>query len=634
MVDSFVLASDIAQTTATYALPPLLWLFLYLFAWERPETARASGFGRTTFWLLLPGSLVGSVANAPVLPWAGSVLAINIGGGLVPLVLSALLLRRALGRDARDTLALYLGTFAAACTGLFVIVLAFPPGAADPGGVALGATVAAVLFGLALVWGVRPRSTPEPRVALRAFVLFALTLAALVYTFHTTESLPGYGIASVLPWYLVAPAGLGVASVALARPLLGLPRSAGLAVAYATATFGVLVGADVLREPPLYGGAASLLAIGGAGLVDLLYLTGLLAVVVAYVTFWALERAEPWPRPAVARFPGPAARPALSPSGWLRAALRQLARNDPAGSVRASLEAARSALGHARGLRGLRAGEGAATDWNALAVPAWVASDYANLEALATRAAPVDRRDAERALVAARLLVRLARDTGSDIFASAPARMFAFAIDLAIVTAPAVAVWVAIALWFPGSALQVLGSLPFATAVVAFGAYAFLLFVFWDLRGGTPGKRWRRLAVVDRAMRRPSLAREFVRDAPKILPLSVIAYAVAPALVLLVRAGAPVGFATPAALGAVFTGGALLAVGAGALALIAAVSAVAIAGTAERQRLGDYLAGTWVVRRRPTPAPPPGPQALPAPPAGPAPPPASARGSPSGAPSA
>jgi uncharacterized RDD family membrane protein YckC len=188
--------------------------------------------------------------------------------------------------------------------------------------------------------------------------------------------------------------------------------------------------------------------------------------------------------------------------------------------------------------------------------------------------------------------------------------MSAFALDLVLFTAPAAAIWVALALWSPGSSLEVLAGLPFTTSAVAYPAYAFLAFLFLDLRGGTPGKRWRGLAVMDRSLRPPSLLRGLVREAPKLLALSVIAYAMAPALVLLIRAGSPIGYAAPAALGSVFTGGALLLIAAGALALLATVSAIAIAGSADRQRLGDYLAGTWVLRRpRLRPAPPPSPTA-------------------------
>jgi uncharacterized membrane protein/uncharacterized RDD family membrane protein YckC len=627
MVDPFVLAGDIAQTTATYATPPLLWLFLYLFAWERPDAARASGFGRTAFWLLLPGSLLGSIANAPILVWSGDVLAVNVGGGLVPILLSVILLRRVFGPSANRTLTLFLGAFAVECAALFALVLAVPGSFADPVGVLLLAVGATVAFSLALagIYGRRalagssaaaPTARPDDPglAARRALALFVLTSAVLVFTFHTTESLPGFGIASVLPWYLFAPAGAGLVAAAFARRLFDLPRITGLSTAYAASTLGVLVGADVLREPPLYTGGSLLLAIGGAGLVDLLYLSGLLAAVAAFVAYAVLGGGPAASAGPPVGVPSPvdaasAGSRDLAPSGWLRFSLRQLGRDDRAGSIDASARAVRAALARARRVRGLPP-ESSPRGWEGLPVPPWAPADHANLEALRSRPHPPERRDAERALVSGRLLVRLARDSSGDVFAPAPSRMSAFAVDLAIFTAPAAALWIALALWSPGSSLDILGGLPFSTSAVAYPAYAFLAFLCLDLRGGTPGKRWRGLAVLDRSLRPPSLLRGLVREAPKLLPLSVIAYAMAPALVLLIRAGAPVGYAAPGALGSVLTGGALLLIAAGALALLAAVSAIAIAGNAERQRLGDYLAGTWVVRRpRPTPVPPPSPTA-------------------------
>ncbi|MGI0052676.1 MAG: hypothetical protein ACRECR_00240, partial [Thermoplasmata archaeon] len=80
MVDPFELAFDVTDTLAFLLLPALLWLFLYLWAWEDEASSLAAGFGRRTFWLLLPGCLVASLANLPFFTWNSSVLAINLGG--------------------------------------------------------------------------------------------------------------------------------------------------------------------------------------------------------------------------------------------------------------------------------------------------------------------------------------------------------------------------------------------------------------------------------------------------------------------------------------------------------------------------------------------------------------------------
>jgi hypothetical protein len=78
MVDPLVLTYDVLGGVGSLILTPLLWIALFLCAWTRPADARASGFGRMVFWLLLPGAFLSSFADAPFLPWHGDILAINL----------------------------------------------------------------------------------------------------------------------------------------------------------------------------------------------------------------------------------------------------------------------------------------------------------------------------------------------------------------------------------------------------------------------------------------------------------------------------------------------------------------------------------------------------------------------------
>ncbi len=64
-----------------------------------------------------------------------------------------------------------------------------------------------------------------------------------------------------------------------------------LPAAFVAGTFGVLVGADVLRQPPLYPSSSpGLYIIGGAGVFDLVYLSGLLALATAFAAHRLLGR--------------------------------------------------------------------------------------------------------------------------------------------------------------------------------------------------------------------------------------------------------------------------------------------------------------------------------------------------------
>ena len=279
MVDASVLSSDILQTVAYLALLPLLWLLLFLIAWDDRATAEASGFTRRVFWLLLPGALLGEITYLPIFYWNGNVLTVDIGGGIVPILLSTVLVTRAFG-DRTRFLALFLATFAAVCGLLYAgILVPFPPTWFLLW--AVGVTMVPPVFLLAASRGSEPAlATTLVRVA----QLLILSGFALLVTYYTTATVPGYGIVSTFPWYLLAPIGLGIVVVLLAPPVLRLSREVALGVAFAGTTFGVLIGADLLREPPLYATSGQLFSIGGAGVGDLLYLSPMLALASGYLT--------------------------------------------------------------------------------------------------------------------------------------------------------------------------------------------------------------------------------------------------------------------------------------------------------------------------------------------------------------
>ncbi|HEY6237883.1 MAG TPA: DUF1614 domain-containing protein, partial [Thermoplasmata archaeon] len=279
MVDPLQLASDILETTVYLATPPLLWLFLFLFAWEDEAEARAAGFGRRTFWLLVPGALLGLFADLPIFGWNGDPLAINLAGGLIPVVLSVLLLVRRIP-DPERFMALFLVGFVGESGALLIVLFLAPsPTMID----LLFLLIAALPPALVFLGGFAQPAEVRPTFR-RASAFLALASAILLATFATTSTLPGLGIVSAFPWYLLAPLAAGAVVGLIARPVFQVPPILALPLAYAGTTFGVLIGADLLREPPLYAGTSpTIYAIGGAGTGDLLYLSGLLALAAAFV---------------------------------------------------------------------------------------------------------------------------------------------------------------------------------------------------------------------------------------------------------------------------------------------------------------------------------------------------------------
>ncbi|MCI4322386.1 MAG: DUF1614 domain-containing protein, partial [Thermoplasmata archaeon] len=332
MVDGWSVVWNIAQTVAYLAATPLLWLFLYLFTWEDSGRAKAAGFGRATFWLLVVGGVLGILGDIPLLPIGRFVLGISVAGGLIPLVLSTIFLVR-LSPDSRGLRLPFVGFLVAETAAALVAVVLLPSEFAP----------FAVLV-CALVGSLIATNRLAPGAATALSGAFVLISAAMVVTFLATSSEVGYGIVSEFPFYLFAPIGVGVVAVAVIEAL-HLPSHSAFPLAYSTATIGVLIGADVLRQPPLYGsGVGQFFVIGGAGPADLLYLSGLVALGAA----WAFDRALNRPR----AHPVPET-PALAvPEVLLRSAVTVAISGDPATATRLAGEAADVAVARARLLTG------------------------------------------------------------------------------------------------------------------------------------------------------------------------------------------------------------------------------------------------------------------------------------------
>ncbi len=595
MVDWPTTLWETAALVADYGLPALLWLFLYLLAFERREFAERLGFGRLSFWLIGLGAVLATVALLPLAPIGPDILAVSLGGGIFPLAVGAVALGRTFARGRRD-LGLYLGLLTLVGAVLLATVLIVPVGTTQ--------TLAVLAVSLAAGGAAAGFVGAGPDRALRAPIAGALilTLAVAVATFAASTPTAGSGISELFPIYLLPPLGAGVAAVLAWDGVHPGPTGGALALAYAATGFGVLLGADVLREPPLYqSGYAGVYAIGGAGVFDLLYLSPLVALAVAYLVHRLLGRGVR-PEDGGAPLPTPPGRP----SALLQSAGRARADGDPRRSIAAALQGAREAEAQARRLSGAGPPD-PARPWGGLAVPPWVAADAANLDALA-RAPELGPRDVDRALIAAAGQVYVGSAVARERFASVGARLAAFLLDLAILTVPAALVWGYLALSTPGSLVALFDAPAFLAATYGYVALAFLYFGLTSYWGGrTVGKRALHLIVTSRSLGRPGLLASFVRESTKLVVLSLLGIGAALSVSLLLRGGAlaggttPAGIALPADLAAFLS---LAATTAGLVTLIGTVGLLMVAVTDDRQRLGDVLAGTWVIRDRPVPPPP------------------------------
>ncbi|HTW76516.1 MAG TPA: RDD family protein [Thermoplasmata archaeon] len=593
MIAPLDLANDIAGDVSALALPALLWALLYQLGWEHSAFAESIGFGRRTFWLLVAGGLLGAIVLLPLTPIANDWLAISFPGALFPLLVVGFgLAALAPARRTVPPFVLLLGVEAAAQLAVVVLL----PSAVEQFAGVLAVAAAVPILALAMS-RVAPSALPRSSGA-----VLALLSGVLVVTFATSTAIPGVGIEETFPAYLIGPFVVGfVAAIAAGRYAPGREALA-LPAAYIAGTLGVLIGADVLREPPLYGtGPSGLYAIGGAGVFDLVYLSGLLAFGGAYLAHRLLRRGFEPVAGATAEVPPP-------PFGRLNRAFREGVRGQIPTSMLDSAAASRASAAQAHVLLDLPP---APDDrpWQGLPVPGWVVSDQANLDA-AARTGSTDGREGLRAFLTARWLVLIGREFGLRRFGSIGARIVAFVIDLLLVTVPAVLVFWAILLATPGSLNAAASSLPYNAAAYGYAALAFLYFALAEtVAGTTVGKRLLGLGVRDRHLARPSLEAGLVRNLPKLPSLSVLGIGLAVGVLLLVKAGGGVvlqfagGF--PVSAGTVdFL--VVLSVVIGVVGLLGLVGVLGITLTPERQRFGDLVAGTWVVATGTAARPPAG----------------------------
>lgn len=579
MVDVGVLAGDVLQFWVLLALPALLVLLLYLFAWEDPGRSGPAGFGPRTFWLLIMGGLLGIYSFLPFFRSGGIYLGVSLAGGLIPLLLSAWFLGRELG-GARWALPVFLLGFGAESAASFLVVyLLGSSGWATALGLLATTAAPPLLLGAAGALSAGPW-----RARLGALAVFlGLCSAALYGTFLSTEALPPYGIVSTFPWYLITPLVVGALAGLAAPWAFRRSTASAVPVGYAAVTFGVLVGADVLHQIPLYQpGTSALYIIGGAGPADLLYLSGLIALAPAYLLVRLRRR------------PAEAVRPVPEPARELRSSTEVLHAGRFADSVQASQRATRDSESRTRAILDATGAARAGPTG-----PPWAEADRANLRRLAEAPAPSSA-DAARAYVTAQALVSGDRRLALSGFAPFSRRAWAFLLDLGVLVGLSLPLWL-YAVGQVGATSFISGTAPAALALeLAFPMAGFAYFaVLESMAGTTVGKHLLGLVVRTPALRRPSWRAGAVRTVPRLLVLTLIGLLGPAALAVLMGGagalGPPPG--TPdVAIGVTVALVGVLVEVVSLLGLTGLVSFAIMAAGPERQRLGDLWARTWVLR--------------------------------------
>ena len=572
MVAPLTLLFDVTATVGYFLLLPGLLAVLYLVAWKEIRGGERFGISRDTFWVLVLGGGVGTLGNLPVFYWGGSVMAVNVGGALIPVALSLIILLRFVRPISPSTL---LGTVALWAGASFVAVFLFIRGAPWYAG------LLAIVAGMAFVplW---PGARASPLSALRrAIDVYAILAATTISTFLTTYVVLSVGIVSPFPFLLLPPL-IGAALSVIA--LRGHPSAAGLA--YATSTLGGLMGADVLHQPGLYvpTAGAFLGAIGGAGLEDLVYLTGLLSLSMALLILLPFRGA----RPEVAPEPVTPTRPGM------RAALtfyrhRQYDRVPPAvmEGLRAEAQETRRVLEYGDAPR-LVLGP---TTFAGFRFNPLVMADEERLAYMA-RQATSDRTTAWRALATGYFLERALAEAARFRLAGPIERGRAFLIDVAVTLGPAALLLLALYHWWqiPDWTTALYASPPYEAALFGAAGYPMLFFAISEwLFATTPGKWWVGLEVRGRALERPGLLEALGRNIPKLLPTTSLAFAI----------GLAIPFGLAGGLEAWSLAIAFVLGGIGSVLMLGWIGAITMTANPRRRRLGDLMVGTQVLRVTP-----------------------------------
>lgn len=548
---------------------PAMLAVLYLVAWREVGDAEGIGMDRETFWLLLVGGSVGWIGNVPVFFWGSSIMAVNIGGAVIPIALSLYLMSRFFRPETRGGTVYVIGIWLEATILSVALLLSGLPGFWVLG-----------VYGLAAVT-LLPISTGGFRLtagALATLLQYALLSVATVGTYFTTYVILDAGIVSPFPFVLLPPVAVAGISILALR---GSGTAPGLA--YATATLGSVVGADVLHQPELYapGTGAFFGAIGGAGPLDLVFLSGLLAMALALL-FLPLGRTLR-PRNLRRQYPSTPNPMTRAISAFEEHRYRAIGAMALEG-VQREAESARRLLN--QGIPDTLSGE--PVRFEEFHFHPAVQEDYDALTRVAVRGTP-SRESSWRALVTGFFLKRALEEVVKRRLATPRQRANAFLFDLAVTVGPASAFLI---LFYRLMHLQGVGPAlnNLSYQAVIYGAASYPVFVLslseW-VAGLTPGKWLVGIEVVNRDLAKPGSLQALGRNVTKLVATTPLALGVGLALPYVADGGGQI---------ALLTGMALVLTGL-VTALVAGWVGIAVSATNPRQRrLGDLMVGTQVIQ--------------------------------------
>lgn len=445
------------------AIPILLYVEMYIGHLDYTGFLQKCGFGRREVGLLLVGGLIGIVLGplglfgVPLFIYQSSLLAIDIGGAIIPIVLSIYLLK------------------------------------------------------------IKKLNIP-------AFI-GAVAIIGVV-TYMSSEFRPSLGIVSEFPYYLFP----SFTAIALALLVYRQKITSGIPFAYATTTFGVLIGADIVRIPQVMVGLEEIReemglpiaagSIGGAGGLDLVFLGGLMAI--APLFFLAprfLRRSE-------ADIP-----PSKAFEYSLIDTLSTAEKLNEEGNYKGALESAVRAVDMKIRDVGFKFGikQNSYITLDMLEVHPYIRNDYWLL-INSLKSEYKTQNDAFRGIITARYIIRELEKVENKLYATNIQRIVAFLIDTAII------VGIVISFFYLGGVIGVydLNEILSEQNFIWFLALIMWLWIaqiiyftlFEGWKGQSPGKRLIGIKVTNDELQKCDFLDAFTRNVVRFLDVVLLIYAV------------------------------------------------------------------------------------------------------------
>jgi|GEM_PF-3592525 uncharacterized membrane protein/uncharacterized RDD family membrane protein YckC len=256
-------------TLFTFLIPICTFIMLYIGTFDFSKSFSGVLITKKEFYLLFFGSLLGMLGNIPVIVYGETFLGVNVGGAVIPIILSVYFFKKKFSLDTREML--LLSGIIASLSVVYTLILNANLMQWSMKVYPYRFYIVAGIFVTSAIIGFTYYHARKRDVCLYGIAAFEV-VAFLTYA--VTQYVPELGIASEFPYYLIPSVGGALISLIIFRG-----KAEGLLFGYSTTTFGVLVGADIFHLPEIYHTSKVFAgAIGGAATMDMVFLGGLITL--------------------------------------------------------------------------------------------------------------------------------------------------------------------------------------------------------------------------------------------------------------------------------------------------------------------------------------------------------------------